>query len=846
MAETNPPSPPPFTAEGQPTLQQLADYFVERLYHPDNLKKVAVAQADATSRGIVVADAVLGKAKSTIGWDDRRGVIENLVKIAISATDISDTLLDPITRGAIESLLKEGDEAPHVGATAGSRLLQKLAGSASSVEPGTAGAARYMTLFLNESVEALLRSLALEIVTEFGPEVFGVGGGIENLQKLQEVIEHALGGDRMVRRVLQPFVSATAILPAQWYVNKRYRPELLSTSDTVRQWLRGRWSAEQRDEELARQGYSAARIDALVNAQRKFFSPANVRTFVQRQHWTQDQGVQHLRDQGYDEQAAIDALRIEGLDIFESHEATEATAIINAYAAHDIERGDFLSLLQTFIGNDQRRALYQELGELRRRLNIRHLSSTQVEQMVKSGVLNYIDYREALAREGYTDQAAIALELQLRFEIDKAKSIEDHRKELEAQRAAEKAKRDAAAEERRKQVEADRALKRRGPLSDLERAAIRGLIPFTRVEEVLAADYDPDTVAILVGLMEQDRQAYLAQQAAAEEARKRAARRDVDVGTLEQAVYASLLPIEEFRQRLALLKFSDADADLLAGVVAARKADLDAAKQKRDDAERAARNRSIDLGRLERLVRLGARSLDDYDALLEQLGFDDAARAAMGELLELQIAEDRKADAARQAAEDRLRNKGLSFDQFRRAVILGNKTIDQFNTFLVQQGFVADAIATLVAEVEQAAKDAEDARRKRGGDGGAGREPALPLSTVARAARLGIITPAEYETRLRDVGYSDDDIAIELELLMVEIADTQAARARRDLLEAETAKRGVSLREVEQAVKAGVASIDDYQARAFSLNYGADDVALLVALLEDELAAKGTSPGSEQ
>jgi hypothetical protein len=218
----------------------------------------------------------------------------------------------------------------------------------------------------------------------------------------------------------------------------------------------------------------------------------------------------------------------------------------------------------------------------------------------------------------------------------------------------------------------------------------------------------------------------------------------------------------------------------------------------------------------------------------------------MRELLQLEIAKDQQAAAERKAAEEKLRAKGLSLEQFRRAVVLGIRSVDAYNTFLVNQGFTADAIATLVAEIELAVADAEAARRKRAEAEAAGRAPELSLSAVARAARLSIISPADYRARLADAGYSTDDIAIEMELLAVEIADVQAARARRDLLEAETGERGLALRELATAVKAGLATIDDYQARAFSLNYGADDVALLVALLEDELAAKAATAPPQQ
>ena len=821
----------PTTDPPAPSLSDLASAIVAEQLKPENLEKLRKHEQNVA----------LEKAKDhdQYAWETVKWFLQEATRVIIGATDFSEELLNPLAKGAIDSLLHGGEGGKRVDANSGDLLLQRLAGSSTTIEPGTRGAARYLSIFLNEQVEAWLRGVAVEVITEFMPKVAGIGGGVETVQHLQEIIEGALGGSRMIRRVLQPFISATAITPAQWHVNKTYRPELLSPADAIRQFLRGRWTDAKMREEIARQGFSDDRIDALINAQRKIFSPSDVRTFVERQHWTHDQGLQHLRDQGYDQDTATDVLRLEGLRIFESHEASEASAIITAYAARDIERGDFVGLLDTYIEVPTQRALYEELGELRRQLNIRHLSSAQTATAVRAGILAYPDYRRALAREGYTDEAVTVLELLLRHEIDEKTSIEKHRQQLEAERAREKALRDEAAAARKTEIERDRALKRRGPLSDLERAAVRGLIPFARVEEVLREDYDVDTVEILVSLMEEDRQKYLAQLAAADEARKRAARRNIDVGDLEAAVLANLIPIEEYQQRLQQLRFDPADAQLLAAVLQARKADQDAAKRKRDEAELAAKRRRIDLGRFERLVRLGARSMADYDALLADLQFDEPSRAAMRDLLNLEIAKDRQADEARAAAEARLRAKGLSLEQFRRAVVLGLKTVDQFNTFLVQQGFTADAVATLVADARLAVTDAAAARARRAATPARSEEPALPLSTIARAARLGLIPVDLYQARLREAGYSDDDIAIDMELLAVEIADVQARRARRDELAAETGERGLSLAQMEQAVKKGQAAVDDYRARAVSLNYGADDVELLVALLEDELGAAG-------
>jgi hypothetical protein len=94
-------------------------------------------------------------------------------------------------------------------------------------------------------------------------------------------------------------------------------------------------------------------------------------------------------------------------------------------------------------------------------------------------------------------------------------------------------------------------------------------------------------------------------------------------------------------------------------------------------------------------------------------------------------------------------------------VILGITSIDDFQTYLVRNKYTVDAQAVLLAELRDAVTEAEAARAKRAAAAGATVETRVPLATVARAARLGIVTPDVYEQRLTDAGYTDDDIAIE-------------------------------------------------------------------------------------
>jgi hypothetical protein len=750
-------------------------------------------------------------------------------------------IVAPVLSGLFGAEIDEGAFARKLAKGGGHSAAQAIvAGFMRAIEgntsgeltPSREGSARIASAAVAASLESSFNALVPSMLSHLFP--FDLGHFTE-IMELPEDIIRALGVGRLVRRALGPLVTVTCSTPMEWHVNKQYRPTLLSAGQAAQQILRGHGNREAWLEDLRRQGYSEPRIEAILNQQRKFFSPSDVRTFYSRGEWTGDQAEQHLRDQGYDADTAHDALRLEGLRRFDQLEGQEAALLVGAYASRDIDRPTFASLLNTAVTPPAERALYTELAELRRAVNIKRLSVSQVETMVRSGVLNFRDYRDAAAREGYPLEDVTALELQLRYELDKAKAIEEHRAELEAARAAEKAVKDAAAAARKAQIDAERAIARRGNEADLERAAVHGTIPISRVAEVYAAHYDDDTVGILVGELEDQRQAYIAHQAAVDDAKKRGARRNLDAGSLEQAFARSLLTAAELRGRLVAIGFDEADADLLTATAVSKKADADALAKKRADAEKAAKPRGIDLARYERLVRKGARTMPQYVALLEQLGVDEAAIPDFVDALQILIDEDAAALAERRKAAAAPPPKGLSLEQIRRGVVLGAVTEDQFQTYLVTNNYTTDAQAVLLAELRADVADAELARRRRETPAPEPQLPGSPLSTIRRAAQLGLVSPDVYIERLQRAGYRDEDIEIELELLLVEITDTQEARRRRDEPPPPTAPAGLSLAELERGVKAGVASIGQYQARAVELGKSPEEIAILAAIVEREV-----------
>jgi hypothetical protein len=700
------------------------------------------------------------------------------------------------------------------------------------IVPSDAGSRRIASAAVAAALESTFNAEVPEMLSHLLP--FDVGH-FEHLSALPENIIRALGVSRLVRRALQPVVTTCCTTPATWFLNKKHRPTLLGASTLAKQITRNPAAAEKWKEDLRREGYSEDRIEALLNEQAKFHSVADLDLLKRGGVWSDAQAIQHLRDQGYADDIARTELQIETLKRIASFERQMADAAVTAYAAGRIDEGTLGGFISGSTINAQEKAQYDELAAARRICARQPLTPSEAEACVMAGVLSVADYREALEKDNRTDDAVFALELLLRFKLDRQADIAELRKAQEAERAAEKARRDAERAERKRQIEAQRALARRGSEADLERAAVRGLIPLARVQEVYAAKYDGDTVALLMEDLAARRQDYTDQQAAADAARKRAAVRNVDVGALEQAVTTGVLTLGDFRARLEELRFTSDDADLLTATLGAKLEALQAAQAARDAAAAAAKIKHIDLGRMETLVRRGHRSLHDYDALLETLGFEEGSRAAMIELLQLRIDDDAAAAAVRAATAARLAKKGLSLEQRRRAVVLGIMSIDEYSAWLLAQGVPASDAAILVAELQIDADEAAAARARRADADRRQQAGRAPLSDVRRAARLSLIPVDAYYARLRADGYTDDDVAIESDLLVAEIARTQAAQAAADAAAAAAPGKGLTLSQLAAAVAAGEASLDDYYGRAVQLGLSLEDADTLRRTLQDTL-----------
>jgi hypothetical protein len=702
-------------------------------------------------------------------------------------------------------------------------------------EPGDKGAKSVATAAVTATLEGWFQGASVEALLDIIPMDMA---HMTVLTDLPEDVIKTLGISRLVRRAFNPLIDAVAAEPMRWAVNKKYSPKLLAESTALRQFLRGKWDWDDVAEELGRLGYTDERIDALLNELGKFFSPSETLDMVRSGLWNADEGLKHLLNAGYDQDHATDALSLEDYKLRKANNAELFAAAEEALVAGRIDQDGYDAKFAKYGPPAADLAFARAAALFKRDMAAKPLTSTEVEAAVTAGVLSLVDYRDALTREGRTSDAVDVLDLVLRLKLQKASDAVTAKQQLATEKAAAaKTKADATAA-KTAEVAAARQLKAQGSEAELAHAVITGLIPMDRLVQILTPQFTPDTVQIYVADITQKKAAYDALQQKKQDAATRAANKDIPIGSLEQAVYDGIIPIDTLGTMLTQRGMSDADVSILTQVISAKKADLDAAKQKRAQADQRATAKKISLSRAEALVLLGHWTMAQYSALIQSLGFDDAAIAGMVDLLQTKV--DARANGAtiRAGVTSGSATKGLSLEQFRKAVIAGTKTLDDYSAYLQTAGYTADAIAVLRDELSADVDGAHAAQLRRQQGDTTGGAVAVSLSTAQKAARLGVITPAAYQARLVAGGYSTDDVALEMDLLVAEMAGTKGAQQQAATVGASPASKGLTLSQLATAVKNGDATLGEWQAAARAGNLTPDAIDTMTAALTDALAVK--------
>jgi len=772
------------------------------------------------------------------------GLAARLAKLIMQAKDLGDPAYNELAEVAIKDLLDMDVKIGHVSAaraggqhgqvvkTIGEGLLRGmfgdyLGGRPEAVQPSSTAAERWIQMMVRLGYEGWLTGWLIEL--------FGAGQ-LEQFGTLDVKLTETLGLGRLSRRVLAPPMGILVEQPFTWLLNRTYRPSLLGSGELIRQHLRGRATRERVFRELSWAGYKDEDIEGLLATHQRLLSDTDVRLLLDRKVWTEEQGIQHLRDAGYSEALAKTTLQLEEERRVDAYRRKTVDAAVDAFVRRDIEEPQLREMLRTIFLPEWEDFWIRKVAGARRVMNLRHLTTSEVEQAVKRGILTLTDFRAHCQRLGYSPADVRTLELLLMTEIADKAAADKAKAELAAARATEKALKALEQAARRAEIEAEQAV-RGVSLAQFEAMVRRGLRSIEQYREFLRAlKYAPEDISALAELLEgqiDDARAAAERRAELEaEARKR----KLSLGDLERAVKLGVMSVDEYRSQLAAAGFGDEDRALLAGILQ-RELDVAAENEARKAAAQAALAvRKVSLEDLERAVRLGRRTVDQYRARLVQEGFAGDEADLLADLLRAAVAADQEARERRAEIEARLRKKKISLWEMEQAVRAGVRPMADYRALLVREGY-SDADAELLERLLklQIDRDTEAAEKRAEAEARlAARE--ISLSDVERAVKLGVLDVAAYKRVLTREGFSTEDQAVLLDTLRAELAVAREAQRKRAAAEKEAAARRISLSDLERAVRGGVRSVVEYQGVLRDLGYPAQDQATLMGLLQLQMA----------
>jgi hypothetical protein len=118
----------------------------------------------------------------------------------------------------------------------------------------------------------------------------------------------------------------------------------------------------------------------------------------------------------------------------------------------------------------------------------------------------------------------------------------------------------------------------------------------------------------------------------------------------------------------------------------------------------------------------------------------------------------------------------------------------------------------------------------------------LSLSTLEAAVKLGTASPEDYRARALALGFDATAVTLLMTLLAEELAGLDDARRRRREINEQLTPRGVSIAEIEEPVRAGLRTVEQFMRSLTALGFSVEDAELLASLLIESLtkAAGGT------
>lgn len=659
---------------------------------------------------------------------------------------------------------------------------------------------------------------------------------LEKLGDLKDGLERALGLGRLARRALSAPMKILVEDPYTYLLNSQYRPTLPSTELLVRQYIRGIIDRPRLDKLMGYHGYANDGVEALINFNRAHLSAAQIVDLLLHGQIEGDTATKLLAAQGYDDATQtllVVAEENSRLDTWDKQLLAEMFTALRDRQISEAEVQDAID--RTHLPAIEKAKLTQIL-HIRAGLTRKRFTLSEAETLVKKGIWSLDKFRELATQLGYTSEDETDLELLTLLAVKDAADAAAKRQTIADQKAkAAKAKAEALAA---KAKAAAAAAEAKGvSVARFETLVTDGLKTIAEYRQFLTGKgIAADNITALVSEL----QGKLDKTAAAEAARPTLAAgakaRNVDLGQLEAAVKAGAIPLPAFTARLTQIGFTEEDAQLLTDVLANQLQAADTKAAAKADAAAKAKARKVDLAQLNRGVRIGLVTVQEYAARLDELGFSPADRDLLVAEIEKQLESDQAAAALKSSVAGALKTKGLNLAQLEAAVRAGLNTVEDYRAALAKQGYDAAAQDSLVSllklRMEQDAETAATKGRAAAELGKAG----LSLVDIERAVKLGVVPITVYSDALKASGLAAADQQVLLASLAAQLKTTRTARAVVAQVSEQLKLVGLGLAKLEQDVLDGRLNIEQFKGLLQGANVAAADVDTIVGLVREELA----------
>jgi hypothetical protein len=243
------------------------------------------------------------------------------------------------------------------------------------------------------------------------------------------------------------------------------------------------------------------------------------------------------------------------------------------------------------------------------------ISIAQLEQEIINGIRPISDYTNALAQLGYSAMDQQDLTQLLQLKVNTAKETA--------------AKKSAAAA----------LLGQKGiSLTQAENAVKLCVIPLSMYQQLLQqAGYAQSAITILSNALQAEMAKTKKTQTAANAAAGALATKNISLADIEKAVIAGLQPIAVYTDTLTENGYSAEDADTLTQLLQLKVDHAQQVAKTHVDAEGLATQKGISLANLEASIVAGNATMQQYDTVLTDLGFDSVDRALLEQLLQTKV-----------------------------------------------------------------------------------------------------------------------------------------------------------------------------------------------------------------